>query len=159
MRSKRTILSTAALVVLIPLVAAAQTESDPHRHDAAMQPKEKAPMTDEMRAKCQAMMAHHQAMQEHMQAMDAELDRRVATMRSATGDAKADATAAVVETLVEQRKSMHSMMLEHQPKMMRHMMEHMGRGEGMSGCPMMQRMGADEAPDAAEDDHSAHHPG
>lgn len=104
-------------------------------------------------------MTDRRAMQEHMQAMDAELDRLVATMRSATGDAKAEATAAVVETLVEQRKSMHSMMLEHQPKMMRHMMEHMGTGEGMSGCPMMQQMGADEAPDAAGDDHSAHHPG
>jgi hypothetical protein len=47
-----------------------------------------------------------------MRASDEELDKLVATMKTAKGDAKVDATAAVVEKLVEQRKQMHGQMSE-----------------------------------------------
>ena len=56
------------------------------------------------------MMEMHQKMEAEMKAQDAELDKLVAAMSSATGDKKADAVAAVVAKLVEQRKAMHSQM-------------------------------------------------
>jgi len=157
MRIKRTILLASAAVVWLPQMATAQTEPSPGPHRHMMQPGQKAPMTES----CEAMMAHHEAMQERMAAVDAELDERVAEMRSASGDAKVEATAAVVEALVEQRKSMHAMMMQHQPRMMRHMMEHMGgMGEGMSGCPMIEKLQGDaETPEALDDERSAHRPG
>ena len=56
------------------------------------------------------MTEMHQKMEAEMQAQDAELDKLVAAMSSATGDKKAEAVAAVVAKLVEQRKAMHSQM-------------------------------------------------
>ena len=56
------------------------------------------------------MMEMHQKMEAEMKAQDAELDKLVAAMSSAAGDKKADAVAAVVAKLVEQRKAMHSQM-------------------------------------------------
>lgn len=163
MRNPRTIpLLTilALLLAVLPLAAAPQDKPHAHRHGAMTESAEKAPMGDA----CAAMMEHHAEMQERMKAMDAELDGLLAEVENATGDAKVDALAAVVEELVEQRRSMHAMMAKHQPMMMRHRMQHMGEGGAMSDCPMMQRMkgmqeihgGDAEAPVA--DEHSAHHP-
>ena len=56
------------------------------------------------------MMEMHQKMEAEMKAQDAELDKLVAAMSTATGEKKADAVAAVVAKLVEQRKAMHSQM-------------------------------------------------
>jgi hypothetical protein len=91
---------------------------------------------------CKAMMAHHEAMKAEMASMDARLDALVAAMNAAGGDKKADATAAVVNELVVQRKAMRDHMMAMGPRMMRHMMQHgrpgMMEGKGMSECPMMQ---------------------
>ena len=67
------------------------------------------PMKD-MKGDNSKMMEMHQKMEAEMKAQDAELDKLVAAMSSATGDKKADAVAAVVAKLVEQRKAMHSQM-------------------------------------------------
>lgn len=47
-----------------------------------------------------------------MRASDEELDKLVAAMKSAKGEAKVDATAAVVEKMAEQHKKMHPMLSE-----------------------------------------------
>jgi len=62
---------------------------------------------------------------------DAELDKLVAEMNSASADKKLDAVAAVVTKLVEQRKSMH----EQMQKMMSD-----NEKEGMGMCRMMMGM-------------------
>jgi hypothetical protein len=89
---------------------------------------------------CQEMMAAHQAMKTEMASMDARLDSLVAAMNAAAGDAKAEATAAVVNELVAQRKVMRDRMMAMGPRMMRHSMHHGGPGgmKPMADCPMMQ---------------------
>ncbi|MEO5719111.1 MAG: hypothetical protein ABIR29_11125 [Chthoniobacterales bacterium] len=54
--------------------------------------------------------AMEQKMEAQMKAQDAELDKLVAGMNSATGEKKVDAVAAVVNKLVEDRKMMHAQM-------------------------------------------------
>ena len=144
-----------AVLAAFPLLALAQSETPPHRHGAEAQPGEQPAKMD-----CEAMMARHREMQEQMAAKDAELDRLVAAMRSASGEAKAEATAAVVEELVEHRKSMHAMMMQHHQGMMRQMMGHMGAGEGMgmTKCPMMQHMQPESGAEEGSG-HPGHSPG
>ena len=78
------------------------------------------------------MMEMHQKMEAEMKAQDAELDKLVAAMSSATADKKADAVAAVVAKLVEQRKAMHSQMSGMGGDMMG-AMECCKGGKGMMG--------------------------
>jgi hypothetical protein len=97
------------------------------------------PMTpQQMQEKCQEMMARHQEMQQEMAAMDARLEELVVQMNAASGEARVDAMAAVINELIEQRRDMHEMMAEMGPGMMGHMMMHMDP-ETMEMCPMMQR--------------------
>jgi uncharacterized coiled-coil protein SlyX len=56
------------------------------------------------------MAEMHQKMEAEMKTEDAELDKLVSEMNTATGEKKVDAIAAVVNKLVEQRKSMHEKM-------------------------------------------------
>ena len=67
-------------------------------------------MKDKMKADHSKMMEMQQKMDAEMKAQDAELDRLVAEMSTATGERKVDAVAVVVAKLVEQRKAMHSKM-------------------------------------------------
>ena len=96
-----------------------------------------------MMAECNAMMAKRHAMMDQMKAMDTKLNSLVKAMDEAKGNKKVDATAAVVNELVVQRKTMRDAMESMQPMMMQHMMKHMqmrmmkGMSESMSGCPMM----------------------
>jgi hypothetical protein len=76
---------------------------------------------------------------------DAELDKLVAEMNSASADKKLDAVAAVVTKLVEQRKAMH----EQMQKMMS-----ANEKDGMGMCRMM--MGMDMSGDQSGE-HSHHH--
>lgn len=144
-----------AVLAAFPLLALAQGETPPHQHDAGMQPGESMAKMD-----CETMMERHGEMQERMAAMDAELDRLVAAMRSASGEAKTEATGVVVETLVEQRKSMHAMMKQHHQGMMQHMMGHMGAGQGMGmmQCPMMQHSKPGDGEEGGSG-HPGHAPG
>jgi len=82
-------------------------------------------------------------MMSNLKDQDAELDKLVAEMNSASADKKIDAVAAVVTKLVEQRKAMHEQML----KMMA-----ANEKEGMSKCRMMMDMGGDN-----DGEHSHHH--
>jgi hypothetical protein len=75
------------------------------------------------------MMKMHERMMAEMKANDTALDALVAQMNAATGPAKVDAVAAVLNELVRQQKAMH----QH----MAHMHGMMGRGM-MGGRGMMR---------------------
>jgi hypothetical protein len=147
MRILKTSVLVAAFVSLAsaPLAHAAlqAPTPPPHQHPAEQQKPPTPGMQGTAPMDCQAMMASHQKMMEHMKAMDARLDTLVLTMNSATGQAKTDATAAVVAELVTQRKAMREGMEKMQGGMMQHMMGHMqsGGAQGMMNCPMMKNMG------------------
>jgi hypothetical protein len=119
------------------------------------------PMMGEMD---ESMMARHKEMMAKMDAMDARLDDLVKKMNASKGSRKVDATAAVVDELVSQRKQMRQQMMAIQPEMMRHMMEHMRMGmmkgmmESMEQCPMMKSMPEIGTKKPGKDDHSEHHP-
>ena len=94
-----------------------------------------------MAAKCQAMMADREKMMADMKAADQRLDDLVSKMNAASGMAEADATAAVVNEMVTQRRTMLDGMMKMQDEMMAHMMEHMQAGsDSMAMCPMMKPM-------------------
>ena len=86
-------------------------------------PQEAAPQP---RSGMADMMKMHEQMMAEMTAADAKLDVLVKDMDAAPGDAKVDATAAVVSELVRQHKAMHARMGQMHQRMM---------GRGM----MMQR--------------------
>jgi len=65
------------------------------------------PWTKENPAKMSEM---HQEMEAEMKAQDAELDKLVSDMNTATGDKKAEAMAALLSKMVAQRKTMHGNM-------------------------------------------------
>jgi hypothetical protein len=95
-----------------------------------------------MAAKCQAMMADKEKMMTEMKAADQRLEALVSTMNAASGMEKAAATAAVVNEMVTQRRTMRDGMMKMQHEMMAHMMEHMQAGkDSMAMCPMMKQMG------------------
>lgn len=107
---------------------------------------------------CRKMMERHEEMRDRQQEMDAELDRLVETMQAARGDAKLEATAAVVAELVDQRKAMHRSMMGMCAGMMEHTSSHMdpaqGEQRGMKSCPMMKTMMGGAESDHADDSDS-----
>ena len=99
-------------------------------------------MAADMAAKCQAMMADQEKMMAEMKGADQRLDNLVVKMNAASDVEKADATAAVVNELINQRRTMRDGMMKMQHGMMGHMMEHMQAGkDSMAMCPMMKQMG------------------
>lgn len=98
-----------------------------------------APSQKKMTMDCDQMMAAHQKMLDEVKAMDSRLDDLTQKMNTATGQAKIDATAAVVSELVSQRKTMREHMESMQGKMMQHMGEHIAMGKGLADCPMMKQ--------------------
>ena len=100
----------------------------------------------DMMKHCQAMAGQHEKLMADMDAMDAELNKGVAAMNAATGAAKVEAVAAVINQLASQRKTMRSNMAQMQSGKMQHMMEHMRSGnmqamqKSMAMCPMMKGM-------------------
>jgi len=66
---------------------------------------------------CAGMMQKHEGMQKHMAEMDAKLQGLTDEMNKATGDARVDKMAAVLNELVTQRTMMQKHMMEHCPMM------------------------------------------
>jgi len=149
------VLATVALGLLAPVTGAQMTNKmtggmhGMHSHPA-MAEGESPTMS------CNGMAKMREGMKEKMNAMDAKLDGLVAEMNEATGSARVDKMAAVVNELVAQRSTMQEMMMSMQPMMMYHMTSHMESGttEGMpkrmSDCPMMASMTGGKA-------HDEHH--
>ena len=65
------------------------------------------------------MQMMHEQMMADMKAMDASLDLKVATMNAAKGRAKVDATAAVINEMVSQKKQMMAKMMGMHEQMMK----------------------------------------
>ncbi len=134
----------ASLLAMSVSVGAAQTPpaTASHQHEQMQQKTAKPGPPAKMTMSCEQMMHARQQMMEDMKAMDARLDTLVQQMNSATGQAKVDATAAVVSELVTQRKTTFDRMEGMHGEMMQHMMEHMqaGGADAMMKCPMMQTM-------------------
>jgi hypothetical protein len=93
---------------------------------------------------CKQMMAMHEQMAADMKAMDAKLEQMVAIMNAATGSAKTEAMAAVINEMASQRKETMAKMSSMQSRMMAHTGEHMAQsggphmGHAMAQCPMMK---------------------
>jgi len=144
MRLKRFVMGIAAgcaalLMSATPGIAGQMPQE--HQQAATAKAKPQAGMAADMAAKCQAMMADQQKMMADIQAADQRLDDLVAKMNAASGMEKADATAAVVNEMVTQRRAMRDGMMKMQHEMMAHMMEHMQAGkDSMAMCPMMKQM-------------------
>ena len=71
---------------------------------------EKGKMGDMMKEHPANMSEMHQKMEAEMKAQDAELDKLVSEMNTATGEKKADVMAALLSKMVEQRMTMHEKM-------------------------------------------------
>jgi hypothetical protein len=133
-RMANVLLAGCAAILLSPGPVGATQAAPAHEHPAA-QAKAQPAMAD----KCKAMMAEHDKMMADMKAADQRLDSLVVKMNAESGQAKADATAAVVNEVVAQRKTMRDGMMKMQQDMMGHMMEHMQAGpDSMAMCPMMK---------------------
>ena len=113
---KTTYLLVALIAATLPLTAV--RAEDTAKTEATEQKQEQSSDTPEMKS----MMGKGQMMS-NLKDQDAELDKLVAEMNSASADKKLDAVAAVVSKLVEQRKAMH----EQMQKMMDMTGEHAGK--------------------------------
>ena len=136
-----TLAGCAAIVISAMPGLAGQMPQGPG-HAAMAKAKPPSGMGTDMAAKCQAMMADHQKMMTEMKDADQRLDDLIGKMNAASGLERADATAAVVNEMVTQRRTMKDGMMKDQHGMMAHMMEHMQAGkDSMAMCPMMKQMG------------------
>ena len=87
------------------------------------------------------MMAMHEKMMADMKAAGAKMDLKVAAMNAATGAAKTDAIAAVINEMVSQQKEMMAKMATMHGQMMEHMahpdgpMKGMGMGKRPANLP------------------------
>jgi hypothetical protein len=130
----------AVMLSAMPGLAGQMPQASPQAGAAKAEPH--AGMAADMAAKCQAMMADQEKMMAEMKAADQRLDDLVAKMNAASGVDKAEATAAVVNEMVTQRRTMRDGMMKMQHGMMAHMMEHRQAGkDSMAMCPMMKQMG------------------
>ena len=132
------IVSGCAAVVLSVTPGVAGQMTQEHQHAAAAKPQ--SGMAADVVAKCQAMMADHEKMMTVMKAADQTLDDLAGKMNATSGMEKANATAAVVNELVSQRRTMQDGMMKRQHGMMAHMMEYSQAGkDSMAMCPMMKQ--------------------
>ena len=125
---KPTHLLVALIAATLPITAI--RAEDTVKTESTDQKQEQSSDTTGMKS----MMGKGQMMS-NLKDQDAELDKLVAEMNSASADKKIDAVAAVVTKLVEQRKAMH----EQMQKMMSG-----NEKEGMGKCRMMMDMGGDQ---------------
>lgn len=99
---------------------------------------------------CAEMKAKHEAMQSQMKTMDDKLAALVATMNGAKGDARLDATVAVVNELVAQRTALRDMAMGA-------MGGHGGMGMGMTPGHGMMHGGCMEGGEGHREMHGAMH--
>jgi hypothetical protein len=130
---KATHLVATLVAATLPLIAV--TAEDSSKSEATDQKQEQGCDT-----KMNGMMGKGQMMSSWKE-QDAELDKLVSEMNSATSDKKVDAVAAVLTKLVEQRKAMR----EQMEKMMS-----ADEKEAMGMCRMMMGM-------KMEDSHTGEH--
>ena len=118
---KRQLMVLVAVLTLAPAVIATRSVASPAQHGAAIEPQ----------AQDKQMMEMRQKMMAKMHASDAELDRLVAAMNAATGDAKVAAMAGLLTRMVQQQTTMREEMQESMKTM-------------MAQCPMTKDAAAHE---------------
>ncbi len=93
------------------------------------------PMSEMMDEHHDMMMQMHQKMEATWKEQDAELDKLIAQMKSASGDQRMPAMEAVISKLVELRKKEHADMVAMHEKMQTKMQEQMKENAGTSPSP------------------------
>ncbi len=138
MRLTRMATGIAAALMLSVMPTLAGQAPAVHQHAGAAKTGPHAGMAAHMAAQDQTMMANREKMMQEMARADQRLGELVTTMNAASGMQKADATAAVINEMVAERRTMRDGMMQMQDGMMGHMMEHMQAGPAsMAMCPMM----------------------
>jgi hypothetical protein len=79
------------------------------------------------------MMQHRQAMLAKLQQAQAKLDKKVEKMNQATGQAKINAMASVINELAQQREELINHLERGSQQMMSHMRQHQQQMQGMMG--------------------------
>jgi hypothetical protein len=103
-------IAVALTLVALPRVATAQDQPAPRSHPCPA--GEECPMDHE------AMKARHEAMMKHHAEGAARLQELQDRMHAATGEAKTDAIAALLDEMLAQHRAMHEMMMGMHPMMM-----------------------------------------
>jgi hypothetical protein len=130
--------SAAVMLSVVPTLAGQAPQGPQQAATAKAEPQ--PGMAAHMAAKDQTMMADREKMMQEMTRADQRLGDLVAKMNAASGMQKTDATAAVVNEMVTERR-MRDRMTKMQNGMMAHMMEHMQAGTASMGmCPLMKPM-------------------
>jgi hypothetical protein len=145
---KKTLLLVAIIATAVPLVTVfAENAASPTPTEQTKEENSSCMvMTGMNKGKMMGMMSMMGmgGMMSNWKEQDAELDKLVDAMNSASSDKKVDAVAAVVAKLVEQRKAMHEAM----QKMMA------AKGEEMMEMGKMMMQGKQGE---SENEHSQHH--
>jgi hypothetical protein len=143
-----------AAIALAPVLA-----EDTTKPEAAEQSKEQ-------KCGCMGMMGMNMGnmmgmdtgkMMSNWKDQEAELDKLVADMNSAPSDKKADAIAAVVTKLVEQRKAIHERMQKMMTEGGKEMMKMRRMMMMMRMMRVMDRMMGSDQESQGESEHSEHH--
>jgi hypothetical protein len=141
----------AAAIALAPVLA-----EDTTRPEATDQTKEQMDCCKGMMGKDMGNMMGMDMgnMMSKWKDQEAELDKLVADMNSASSDKKIDAIAAVLTKLVEQHKAMHERM---QKMMVEDGKDMMKMGRMMMMMRMMDRIMGSDQEGPGESEHSRHH--
>lgn len=112
-------MSLALALVALPRTVAAQENEDAHACPAG----EECPMDPDH----EAMKARHEAMMKQHEESAARIQGLQDAMHEATGEAKVDAIAALLNEMLAQQRAMHEMMMGmHDPMRMDDGMKHEG---------------------------------
>lgn len=110
-------LALALVLVALPRVAVAQDPPPAHQGAQACPAGAECPMKPDH----EAMMARRPAMMEQHAEAAARLQALQDRMHQATGEARVDAIAALLDEMLSQHRAMHQMMMgTHQPMQMDH---------------------------------------
>ena len=99
---KRQLIVLVAVLAITPLVSATRSVAGPGQHGAPVEAQAQDTPMAEMRQK----------MMQKMHASDEELNRLVAAMNAATGDAKVAAMADLLTRMIQQQKTTRTEMQE-----------------------------------------------
>jgi hypothetical protein len=108
-------IAIAVALFALPQVAAAQEQPTP-REGHACPAGEECPMPPDH----EAMKARHEVMMKQHEEGAARMQELQDGMHAATGEAKVDAIAALLDEMLAQQRAMHEMMMGEHPMMMDH---------------------------------------
>lgn len=101
-------------LLILPRVAAAQEQPSAYEGAHACPAGEECPMHPDH----EAMKVRHEAMMKQHEEAAARMQELQDRMHAATGEAKVDAIAALLDEMLTQHRAMHEMMMGEHPMMM-----------------------------------------